>query len=82
VSEQGDTTEQFAGLQLFQPELVRMMRHTVITRMKPDALIAELHEAGVLPDSALERLNREVDFLPFELMREFERADNMDEYFD
>lgn len=39
VSEHGDTADKLEGLQLFQPELTRMMQHTVITRMKLDALI-------------------------------------------
>jgi hypothetical protein len=82
VSEHGDTADRLAGLQLFEPELTRMMQHTVITRMKLDALITELHEAGVLPSEAVDRLNREVDVLPFDLMRKFDRADDVEEFFD
>ncbi len=82
VSEHGDTVGKLVGLQLFQPELTRMMQHTVITRMKLDALITELHQAGVLPSEAVDRLNREVDVLPFDLMREFERANDVEEFFD
>jgi hypothetical protein len=80
VSERGDTAGKLAGLQLFQPELTRMMQHTVITRMKLDALITELHQAGVLPSEAVDRLNREVDVLPFDLMREFDRANDVEEF--
>jgi hypothetical protein len=84
VSEQGDTADKFAGYNLFQPALTRMMQHTVITRMKLDALIGELHQVGALPSEALERLNREVDVpvLPFNLMREFDRAWDVDEFFE
>ena len=84
VSERGDTANKFAGFNLFQPELTRMMQHTVITRMKLDALIGELHQVGVLPSEAVERLNREaeVPVLPFNLMREFDRATDVDEFFE
>ena len=80
VSEHGDTAGKLAGLQLFQPELTRMMQHMVITRMKLDALITELHQSGVLPSEAVGRLDREVDVLPFDLMREFERANDVEEF--
>lgn len=71
-----------SGPGLFQPERTRLMQQSVVTKMRLDALIEELHAAGVLGAEALARINRELTAVPFAEMREFNRANDVDEFFD
>jgi hypothetical protein len=80
VSERGDDPDQ-GGPGLFEPERSRLMQQAVIVNMKLDALIEELHRAGVLDDEAITRITQEVTRLPFAPMREFHRVGDIDLFF-
>jgi hypothetical protein len=81
VSERGGTGGS-PFMEMFEPERTRLMQQSVIVSMKLDALIEELHRAGVLGDEAIERITQKMTRLPFAPMREFERVGDVDFFFD
>jgi hypothetical protein len=81
VPEAYDAAHPDDGPGLFQPERMRLMHQSVLTKMRLSALIEELRLVGVLDDGAVSRINAKPEKLPFADMREFYRAHNVDEFF-
>jgi hypothetical protein len=82
VPEAYDATIDGEGFSLFQPERMRVMQQSMTTKMRLDALIKELGQAGVLGTEAIARINAELSVFPFAEAREFSRANKVDEFFD
>jgi len=83
VAEEGDVRETgYSGFdQLLQPATDRLEEGTIRSKRRLDALVTELHRAGVLDDDAVARINSAADApLSFSEVREFDRALDLDDF--
>ena len=78
VSEEGDDAD---GVNLFEPEMTRLRQQSAMLRTRLDALIGELHRAGVLDDEGAARLGQEIIDVPFSSKREFDRVGDIEFFF-
>lgn len=80
VPEQGDS--QGPGFQqLMEPGMLRVTQRAAITKIRLDRLVQELERAGVLDSEAIARITQEITVIPFAAMREFEMADDVEDFF-
>lgn len=83
VSQTGDVDDGDLGiLVVVEPEVSRLKEASIKGGRKVDALIQELHRAGVLSNEAIQRISDFAKNPPAETLREFDRAHNVEAFMD
>jgi hypothetical protein len=84
ITRKGDDDHDGFFDRLYQPERARLVEQSVVMATKLNAFLEELQRAGVLDGEAVGRINSSSQpaAAPDSTWREFERARNVEDYFD